>query len=104
MSNESMNTALIQFDTALATSVAESLRKDSGSDHDFDFYMFNDVPVPRVTRILDKTINKPGLLYWAANIGTKNMYIEKKKATSIGTKVHHKIEFFLTNGYDEETD
>ena len=90
----------------LIQSVQTALLDDTDPDTNFSFYTFNDVPVPRVTKILDKVINKPGLLYWAANIGRKNMYIEQKKAVTIGTKVHLLIENFLKgiNKYPDMSD
>ena len=83
----------------LINSVRNILSKEKmNKDNSFSFYEYNGVRVPRVTAILSKTINKPGLINWAANLGRKNMYIEKKKATTIGTKVHSLIEDFLING------
>ena len=88
----------------LMQSMRQFLDKNNDSDKDYSFYTYNGIPVPRVTRVLEKTINKPWLLYWAANLGKKNMYIEKKKATTIGTYVHEMIEHFLNTGEDLEPD
>lgn len=60
--------------------------------------------VPRVTDILSKTINEPGLIQWANSLGFKHKSYTKElqAAADIGTAAHNSIELFLKSG--EETD
>ena len=66
----------------------------------FAVYQYGDKVVPRVSNIFKRCIGNEGLLYWAAKLGTKNMYIEKKRATTIGSLVHEMIEYNLLNNSD----
>ena len=75
--------------------IASMQNKDS-----FATYVYGDRSVPRVSNIFKRCIGNEGLLYWAAKLGTKNMYVEKKKATTIGSVVHEMIEYNLLNNKD----
>lgn len=66
----------------------------------FDTYEFNGIPVPRVSNILKECISKEFLISWAARLGMKQYMIEKNKATTIGSRVHEMIEYYLVNGTD----
>ena len=83
------------YDMLLLDSV-ESVRHRE----DFSVYSYNDIPVPRVTKILDSCINKDFLIIWAAKLGYYKYLNEKDFATSIGSKVHEMIEHFLHTGED----
>lgn len=64
-----------------------------------DRYMHKGIKVPRVTSILDKTINKPGLVEWANGLGFKHLGYHKvlNEAATIGTETHNYIENYLKN-------
>ena len=64
---------------------------DKYREANFDTYFFNGLPVPRVSEILKKCINKEYLIWWAARVGSKNMTAIRNKAAYIGTLVHKKI-------------
>ena len=100
------NNLITQINSELFNSVSNSLQdtNTSESDAEYSFYTYNGVPVPRVTLILKKVIAKPGLLYWAASIGKKNLYIEQKSSTKVGSAVHKKIEMFLKTGVEFNLD
>lgn len=66
----------------------------------FDTYNYNNIPIPRVSNILDQCINKPYLVQWAASLGYRNYAIEKNKALTIGTRTHEAIENYLTTNTD----
>ena len=61
-------------------------------------YMYNGVPVPRVTTILEYCSgSNEYLMRWAARLGDKYTY-EKQRTLDIGSKVHEVIEEYLTLG------
>ena len=70
----------------------------------FSSYLYNDIPVPRVTRIIDSVMNREFLISWALGLGKYGYYNERDFATSVGSKVHEMIEFFLKFGTDKEVD
>ena len=74
------------------------------SRNKFDTYDYYNIPVPRVTKILDEMINKPFLIKWAATIGYKRYLGAKDQATSIGSKVHELIEYYVMHKGKEELD
>ena len=83
-------------DIFLIPSINKKFREEN-----FDTYTFYNVPVPRVSNILKECISKEYLMKWAASIGTKAMYAQQKKATTIGTIVHELIERYLNNDVSE---
>lgn len=70
----------------------------------FSSYLYNDIPVPRVTKIIDNVMNREFLISWALGLGKYGYYNEKDFATSVGSKVHDMIEYFLKFGSDKEVD
>ena len=100
--NESQNDELFKnLNMEVYNSVSNSLVGKRTKDGDQEVsYLWNNIPVPRVTLVLQKTINKDGLLYWAARIGTKALYAERKNSTEIGRITHSLIEYFLKTGRD----
>lgn len=74
---------------------------DKYREANFDTYFFNGLPVPRVSEILKKCINKEYLIWWAARVGSKNMTAIRNKAAYIGTLVHKKIEHYLLTGKED---
>lgn len=64
-----------------------------------DRYIHNGIKVPRVTSILDKVINKPGLVEWANSLGFKHLGYHKvlNEAATIGTQTHNYIENYIKN-------
>ena len=70
----------------------------------FATYTYNDIPVPRVTKIIDSVMNREFLITWALGLGKYGYYNEKDFATSVGSKVHDMIEYFLKMGVDKEVD
>lgn len=97
-----MNELYDKFESELTSSVQNYLSNSKDSNTNFSFYTYNDYPVPRVTQILDRTINKPGLLYWAASLDKRSFYTSRNSATYIGTNVHSLIEHFLKYGTDNK--
>lgn len=85
----------------MVTSISQTLT-DSGDS--FGAYLYNIIPVPRVTNIISKYKDTDGLLRWAANVGYKRMYVQKRKATNIGNNVHSMIESFFKTGVDPDID
>lgn len=66
----------------------------------FTVYKYDGREVPRVSEILKECIAKEFLVNWAARIGSKQMFLERKKATEIGSIVHEMIENYLLNNTD----
>lgn len=62
-----------------------------------DYYTFNGYNVPRVTKILDETINEGYLIRWANTLGFKQLDYGKvlNEAADIGSKTHSYIENYL---------
>ena len=62
-----------------------------------DYYTYNGYNVPRVTKILDETINEGYLIKWANNLGFKQMDSTKvlNEAANVGTKTHNYIENYI---------
>jgi hypothetical protein len=56
------------------------------------------VPIPRVTEILDACIGKSYLQNWAASLGD-NYVEERQKILNTGTLAHNMVEDFLRYGY-----
>lgn len=83
-------------DDVFGLDIIEKYRKDS-----FDTYYFNGLPVPRVSEIIKKCINKEYLIWWAARVGSKNMMTIQNKATYVGTLVHRKIEHYILTGEED---
>ena len=71
---------------------------ESYREKNFDYYQFDSIGVPRVSRILDKTINKDYLMIWASKLGWEKYNIEKSKALTIGSRAHEMIEEYLRTG------
>lgn len=65
---------------------------------EYSQYMFQGIPVPRVTAIL-KYMNgdTEGLNCWAANLG-RNYFKEKERILDVGSRLHEAIAEYLTNG------
>ena len=82
-------------DVFLLDNINDEYRKKN-----FTVYKYNEREVPRVSQILKECISKEFLINWAARIGSKQMYLEKKKATEIGSIVHEMIEYYLLNNSD----
>lgn len=60
-------------------------------------YMYNGIPVPRVTNILEYCSgSNEYLMKWAAGLGEEYSY-EKQRTLDIGSKVHEAIEEYLTS-------
>lgn len=83
-------------DDIFGLDIIEKYRKDT-----FDTYYFNGLPVPRVSEIIKKCINKEYLIWWAARVGSKNMMAIQNKATYVGTLVHRKIEHYILTGEED---
>lgn len=83
-------------DDVFGLDIIEKYRKDS-----FDTYYFNGLPVPRVSEIIKKCINKEYLIWWAARVGSKNMMTIQNKATYVGTLAHRKIEHYILTGEED---
>lgn len=66
----------------------------------FTVYKYDGKEVPRVSEILKECISKEFLINWAARIGSKQLYLERKKATEIGSYVHEMIGHYLLNRTD----
>jgi len=66
-------------------------------------YIYNNVPVPRVTAILSKTIHEDHLMVWANKIGYKHQNYTQvlQAAAEIGNKTHKSIENYLRSGVEE---
>lgn len=62
--------------------------------------------VPRVTAILSKMIEEPGIAQWANSLGFKHLGYRKEldKICAIGTLVHEQINKFLSGEYIKESD
>lgn len=60
-------------------------------------YYYNNIPVPRVTEIISKSISEDYLMRWANSLGwkRKSHIAERDRAAFIGTQVHKSIEKFL---------
>ena len=56
-------------------------------------YNYNNIPVPRVTEILSKTIHEDYIVKWANYLGFKhlNYQDELDKYANIGTITHERI-------------
>lgn len=75
----------------------EAMDKERTKDS-FSSYEYNNKLIPRVTRIIDAVMNRDYLISWAVSIGKYAYYAEKEYATSIGSKVHALIEYYLESG------
>ena len=64
----------------------------------WNHYMYNNIPVPRVSEILSATIGKDYLKKWAAKLGD-NYENESLRILDTGTLAHYLIEDFLTYGH-----
>lgn len=67
-------------------------------DFDLDFgdhYTHNDIGIPRVSHILSSCRDQEALISWASRIPESLYRNIKKKATTVGTEVHHKIENYM---------
>lgn len=64
-------------------------------------YMYNGVPVARVTTILEETASNAGLVIWANRLGFKHISstAASKMFTDIGSEVHDYAEC-VVNGYE----
>lgn len=63
-------------------------------------YYYNNIPVPRVTVILDQMLHEDGLMGWSNYIGyyKKQKYKEVlERSSEIGTCVHESIESYIQN-------
>lgn len=73
------------------------------STKDFSAYKYNGVSVPRVTSIIDSSMNKDGIIEWALSFDNKYAYRnEKDFILAVGTKTHDAIEEFLSTGQDPD--
>ena len=70
------------------------LNIESAIDHTYEF---NGKPVPRVTAVISKMIEEPGITKWANNLGFKHQKYRDvlNEACNYGSKTHHGIEIFL---------
>lgn len=66
------------------------------SNPDLVYYEYQNIQVPRVSKILDEAIGKNGLITWAARVGYKKMNEIKDKALRVGSATHELIEEYLT--------
>ena len=73
------------------------LNIESAIDHTYEF---NGKPVPRVTAVISKMIEEPGITKWANNLGFQHISHSKllKELADLGTRTHHGIEVFLNGG------
>ncbi len=87
------------IDDLMESEAIENARtKDS-----FSTYEYNGVKVPRVTKIIDESMNREYLVNWAISFGNKYAYFnERDRILDIGTKSHNMIEEFLRTGIEQE--
>ena len=71
--------------------------EDSKGFKPTDYYVYDGYNVPRVTKILDETINEGYLVKWANSLGFKHLDYSKvlNEAANIGSKTHGYIENYL---------
>jgi genome maintenance exonuclease 1 len=55
----------------------------------------DNVPVPSVTTILDKTSDKTALIAWRKRVGDQEANRVSKESAGLGTKVHNAIEKYI---------
>ena len=69
-------------------------------------YHYNNIPVPRVTEILSKTIHEDYIVKWANYLGFKhlNYQDELDKYANIGTITHERISQILLGDSLREND
>ena len=79
----------------------EAVEKARIKRKDFNIYKYNDeIPVPRVTKIIADCMNTEWLIKWASELGWYGYLREKDFATSVGSQVHEMVEYFLRTGED----
>ena len=57
----------------------------------------DNVPVPSVTTVLDKTADKTALIAWRKRVGDAEANRISQEAAGLGTKVHNAIEKYVLN-------
>ena len=55
----------------------------------------DNIPVPSVTTILDKTSDKTALIAWRKRVGDAEANRVSKESAGLGTKVHNAIEKYI---------
>ena len=55
----------------------------------------DNVPVPSVTTVLDKTSDKTALIAWRKRVGEQEANRVSKESAGLGTKVHNAIEKYI---------
>jgi hypothetical protein len=68
---------------------------------DFENYVIDGVKLDRVTSVLG-IINKPALVYWYGQNGTRKCREILKSSAAFGTDLHAYIEYYLKTGLDPE--
>ena len=68
----------------------------------YGYYQYNDILVPRVTRILDTAIGNKGLIEWASKVGYRRMNSIREAALNVGSLVHEMIEYNLNTNMDKD--
>ena len=68
----------------------------------YGYYKYNDILVPRVSRILDVAIGNKGLVDWAARVGYSKMNSIRDSALAVGSLVHEMIEYNLNTNADKD--
>ena len=63
----------------------------------------DNVPVPSVTTILDKTSDKTALIAWRKRVGDAEANRVSKESAGLGTKVHNAIEKYIPVSYTHLT-
>lgn len=61
----------------------------------------DNVPVPSVTTVLDKTSDKTALIAWRKRVGDTEANRVSKESAGLGTKVHNALEkYILSEDYE----
>ena len=55
----------------------------------------DNVPVPSVTTVLDKTADKTALIAWRKRVGDEEATRVSNEAAGLGTKVHNALEKYI---------
>lgn len=89
-----------QLHDILLLSNIDEIRKQNISN-----YIYDDITLPRVTKILQEMLDNSYLIDWAAKVGYKKYIDIKNNACDVGTATHETIEYFLkTSVHKDFTD
>ncbi len=85
----------IHIDAFIQEAMKEKLIKTNSNE----YYNPNQIPVPRVTDIISKSMSNEGIVRWANYLGFNHLSYEETlyEAANYGTNTHKCIELFLNN-------